>query len=153
MPSGDGPGWAVFLRKNKERVMAAKNIEIAEERKRRLKNLYYGRKANKEITVPFDKLYAWYESQEQKCCYCGITEAEIARLIDGGLLTTKRLSKRGRHLEIERKDPNVCYDNFNNLSLACYWCNNAKTDTFTAEEFKSIGKAISQIWKDRLKEV
>jgi hypothetical protein len=26
--------------------------------------------------------------------------------------------------------------------MACYWCNNAKTDEFTAEEFKPIGEAI-----------
>lgn len=34
--------------------------------------------------------------------------------------------------------------------MACYWCNNAKTDEFTAEEFKEIGKEIRKIWDVRL---
>ncbi|GHV89505.1 hypothetical protein AGMMS50268_00080 [Spirochaetia bacterium] len=77
-------------------------------------------------------------------------EAEISQLLDAGHLINKRPT-RGRYLEIERKDPERSYDDFDNLTLACYWCNNAKTDTFTHEEFIIIGKAIAQIWKNRLK--
>jgi len=36
--------------------------------------------------------------------------------------------------------------------MSCYWCNNAKTDEFTAEEFAVIGKAIAMVWHDRLRE-
>ena len=32
--------------------------------------------------------------------------------------------------------------NKDNCVLACHWCNNAKTDAFTADEFKPIGKEI-----------
>ncbi len=39
------------------------------------------------------------------------------------------------------------YDQLNNVVLACYWCNNAKTDTFTYEEFKEVGKVFANIWK------
>jgi len=35
--------------------------------------------------------------------------------------------------------------------MVCYWCNNAKTDEFTEEEFSKIGREIRNIWDDRLK--
>jgi len=35
--------------------------------------------------------------------------------------------------------------------MACYWCNNAKTDEFDGDEFKEIGEAIKKVWKKRLK--
>ena len=53
-------------------------------------------------------------------------------------------------MEIDRKISEEKYDNFSNLTYACYWCNNAKTDTFTEEEFLIIGKSISYVWKQRL---
>jgi hypothetical protein len=37
--------------------------------------------------------------------------------------------------------------------MACYWCNNAKTDEFTAEEFEHIGIAIGELFKERLKKI
>jgi 5-methylcytosine-specific restriction endonuclease McrA len=103
---------------------------------------------SKNTVKPFEAFYKWYMQQDQKCCYCGITEQEIEHLFE----ITKRAtgepltkSKRGRHLELERKSPNKGYDDFKNLALACHWCNNAKTDTFTEEEFKLVGRAISKI--------
>lgn len=53
-------------------------------------------------------------------------------------------------MEIDRKISEEKYDKFSNLTYACYWCNNAKTDTFTEEEFMIIGKSISYVWKQRL---
>jgi hypothetical protein len=52
--------------------------------------------------------------------------------------------------ELDRKEPNQSYDNIDNLVFACYWCNNAKTDTFTADEFKEVGKVFSLIWQKKL---
>jgi hypothetical protein len=127
--------------------MAAENNETPEDRKDRIKALYYGKKRENKITRPFEELYAWYEDQEQKCCYCGITEPEIAQLNAVKSLTK---NKRGDHLEFERKDPDACYDKFDNLALACYWCNNAKMDTFTHDEFIKVGRVFRQIWQDRL---
>ncbi len=34
--------------------------------------------------------------------------------------------------------------------MSCYWCNNAKTDEFDAEEFKVIGLVIGTTFKVRL---
>ncbi len=92
----------------------------------------------------------WYEKTEHKCFYCGITEEQINELFQKGKLFTKR--NRGKKLEIERLSPNEPYENLNNLVFSCYWCNNAKTDTFTAKEFKNIGKEIGKIWEKRLRE-
>jgi hypothetical protein len=136
--------------------MAAKKTETPEEREERIKRLYNNRKYSKNLErkitdLSFAELYAWYEKQEKKCCYCDITEPELAGLIDSKRLTSKCLPTRGRHLEFERKDPNVSYDKVDNLSLACYWCNNAKTDTFTYDEFIKVGTVFRQIWQDRLK--
>lgn len=85
--------------------------------------------------------------QREKCCYCGITEEEIDKLIDVNQLFKK--VNRGFKLEIERYDSNIEYS-FDNVDLACYWCNNSKTDEFTKEEFMPIGKEIAKVWKQRL---
>jgi len=38
-----------------------------------------------------------------------------------------------------------------NCVLACSICNNAKSDKFTDEEFKKVGKSVKQIWLSRNK--
>lgn len=101
--------------------------------------------------VSFWDFKTWYESTERKCHYCKITEEEISELISKGLIQTKRLVTRGRKLEIERVLPNNPYDDLNNLVFCCYWCNNAKTDEFSADEFKYIGQLIGNIWNNRLR--
>jgi len=116
-------------------------LKIAESR-----NLW----TRKKIKMPFGDFYKWYLSHERKCFYCDITEQEIKELLDSGRLTTKRIATRGRKLELDRKQPDLEYDNFDNIVFACYWCNNAKTDTFTEEEFKKIGQVFKEIWKIRL---
>lgn len=101
-------------------------------------------------TTDYWAFHNWHTQTERKCHYCGITEEEIQKLITENKIVTKRLTTRGRSLEIERLEPNEKYDNLQNLVYCCYWCNNAKTDEFTAEEFKPIGKEFNKIWKNRL---
>ena len=100
--------------------------------------------------MTFPIFYDWYTAQNRSWGYCGITEVEIACLLAAGLLTTKRIATRGRRLELDRRQPEATYDELENLTLACYWCNNAKTDTFTAEEFAGVGQAFAKIWQQRL---
>lgn len=104
----------------------------------------------KDVKMPFVNFYKWYkEHEENKCCaYCGITEDKIAILFSKDDKLTKR--NRGKKLELDRKSPNLPYDDTKNIVWACYWCNNAKTDTFSFDEFKIIGKTIADIWKTRL---
>jgi len=59
---------------------------------------------------------------------------------------------KSESLEIDRKVATDSYSNLANLTYSCYWCNNAKTDTFSEEEFKIIGQAIGQVWQQRLKQ-
>ncbi len=85
---------------------------------------------------------------KKKCHYCETTVERIETLCDKGKLYKK--STRGWTLEIDRKDSNYEYTKDNTV-MACYWCNNAKTDEFTEKEFQRIGKVIKEIWEERLK--
>ncbi|MBN8215728.1 MAG: hypothetical protein J0L75_03760 [Spirochaetes bacterium] len=95
-----------------------------------------------------------------KCCYC-----EIEYTQEGNPETTQRSmqqrmkdlmyrrAKRNRGwngLEIERLEPNLEYFD-KNVAMCCHWCNNAKTDEFTAEEMRKIGGTMKTIWQDRCK--
>jgi 5-methylcytosine-specific restriction endonuclease McrA len=102
----------------------------------------------KKIGGNFWDFYNWYKSADKSCHYCKITQEQIDKLHILGL-NNKRIT-RGRTLEIDRKIAEESYSNITNLTYSCYWCNNAKTDTFTEEEFKIIGLAIGTIWKQRL---
>jgi 5-methylcytosine-specific restriction endonuclease McrA len=64
-----------------------------------------------------------------------------------------RGGRRGKRLELDRINPKIKNygEDINNLALACYWCNNAKTNYFTFEEFKIIGEKIKEIQQERLK--
>ncbi|WP_347841539.1 hypothetical protein [uncultured Draconibacterium sp.] len=115
-----------------------------------LRKIWKSKFKNTETTESFWEFKKWYETTEKKCFYCGITETQINELFQREKLYTKR--KRGRKLELERLLPNESYDNLKNLVFSCYWCNNAKTDTFSSDEFKIIGKEIGKIWKKRLTE-
>jgi hypothetical protein len=118
-----------------------KNTKVVEE----FKEIF---KSNRFIkSEDFESLYD-NGGKERACCYCGISESKIKDFIQRHAFRTKRLSTRGRALEVDRIDPNGGYDK-SNIVLCCYWCNNAKTDEFTFEEFKPIGHVISEIWKKR----
>jgi len=103
---------------------------------------------SKEIGGNFWDFYEWYVNADKKCYYCNITQEELAKLHEIGIINKRK--SRGKTLEIDRKIANEEYMNIGNLTYSCYWCNNAKTDTFTESEFLIIGQAISQVWKKRL---
>lgn len=84
---------------------------------------------------------------EQKCFYCGITEQMVKSLISCNEIFTKR--ERGHKLEIDRKEANKEYTQENSV-LCCYWCNNAKTDEFSFQEFIPVGKYFRLLWNMRL---
>jgi len=96
---------------------------------------------------PYEE-FAEFVRAKWECEYCHITEEEIQALIDAQQLNAKK-DTRGLTLEIDRKKPNHEYT-MGNCVWCCYWCNNAKTDEFSYEEFKKIGEVIESIWKDRI---
>ncbi len=95
-------------------------------------------------------LYQWWENTPKVCYYCSLPEFKLIELHNIPGHINKRYPQRGQSLEIDRKKSGLSYDNVDNLVLACYWCNNAKTDTFTEDEFLKIGKEIKIIWEQRL---
>lgn len=114
------------------------NIEI-------LLKHYIGNTFNKVFPrKDFDQML----EQEQECKYCHISKEQINDLIKKRKLYKKHIT-RGWSLEIDRKEPNLEYTK-DNCVWCCYWCNNAKTDEFSYDEFKIIGNEIKKIWHDRL---
>lgn len=93
--------------------------------------------------------YEWYENQEKKqkgqCYYCqlpGDTNDKYGRHF--------RYGRRGLHLEVDRKEYDQSYSP-RNCVLACYPCNNAKSDVFSHEEFLVIGLTIGKTKKQSTK--
>lgn len=106
----------------------------------------------KDLILSLNDFLVFYgqdSNSSRHCEYCGINEIEIHNLIQYGLLTTKRLRTRGRSMEVDRKQSEGPYSS-DNIVLCCYWCNNAKTDEFSYEEFKEIAKSFKQVWQKRL---
>ena len=122
---------------------------------------------SKEFTEILDALEKEYENDFKEkfsetdfnkmldkttCSYCGISLAQIEELGKNGKLNNKRSDTRGYTLEIDRMLPNLEYSK-KNCCMACYWCNNAKTDEFSPEEFKPIARGINEIWNKRLETI
>ncbi|MCT7633015.1 hypothetical protein [Aliarcobacter butzleri] len=109
------------------------------------------RNAMAGVTLKLYEFEKWYgdDSKDRQCEYCLIKESEIKDLISKGKIYTKRLTTRGRTMEVDRKDPKGHYE-INNLIMSCYWCNNAKTDEFSYEEFRKMSCRTNDIWKARL---
>lgn len=92
--------------------------------------------------------------KQNKCFYCGL-EGDVRKNYKSQLheigkiyfkdrknkTDGKRTAGRGQVLELERKKPKGHY-NMDNCVLACYPCNNAKSDVFTCDEFQIIGAII-----------
>ena len=89
-----------------------------------------------------DKLY---KRDGKRCHYCRIKEGDFI-LIWGPFYGGKT---RGKRLEIDRKDSQKGYTE-ENCVLACPLCNNAKSDKFTDEEFRKLGRVIREIWQKRI---
>ena len=106
---------------------------------KRIKQLFYNKRKKSEWKFgPKDVFNDWYVGQlkqQQNCCYyCNVNQNDISLLIEQGIIKSKRFNKRGQNLEIDRKDSSLY--NKENCVLACYFCNNHKSDIISAEEFK-----------------
>ena len=110
---------------------------------------------HKEYIIHFHEVLSENDFEQliskEECSYCGISLKQIDSLGYEGKLYNKRAYTRGYSLEIDRMNPNKEYT-LDNICMSCYWCNNAKTDEFTVEEFEEIAKGINGIWNERLRE-
>jgi hypothetical protein len=106
-----------------------------------------------KLNIEKDSLYEmtiWYLNAPKECRYCKLPQSELINLHTLPGHINKRWPKRGQELEIDRMQSDLPYTDIENLTLACYWCNNGKTDTFTFDEAIEIGKSIQSIWEKRL---
>jgi 5-methylcytosine-specific restriction endonuclease McrA len=113
----------------------------------KLKADYSRRKRiEKDAFENFESFYEWYNQQEKVCHYCGLSEAESQEIVMTSLLTSNRFPKdgksgrgqgRGIWLEVDRIKPKESYSK-ENCVLACYYCNNDKSDVFDGDEYKKF---------------
>lgn len=118
-------------------IKEREKLRVGDKQWKKSKNTFWSNKQFKE----------WYNEQEKVCNYCKTTEKEL--VIINNKVRNKRSEHRGRSLEIDRKNDKKGYC-AGNCCLACYWCNNAKTDTFNEKEFKPIGKLIGKILRKKI---
>ncbi|MBA7469576.1 hypothetical protein ES707_04848 [subsurface metagenome] len=115
--------------------------------KQRLYSLHKRIKNNccQQWRIDSKSFYTWYKDkvkeQKELCHYChlrGNTKEIYGRHFRNG--------RRGFNLEVDRKDAKGLYSP-ENCVLACYPCNNVKSDVFSYDEFLEIGKVISKVKK------
>lgn len=113
------------------------NEKYIEEERKRVKRLY-NRSKHKGFSSG-DDLADWYVEQLRKykcrCYFCEVSIHDINRLIDSGRLKTRKTGYglRGPVLEIDKNDDTYTREL---CVLACYYCNNDKSYTTTAEDYK-----------------
>lgn len=95
----------------------------------------------------------WYNKEKKICCYCGVKETDLVKYFNQENKQYKEARQRGRFLEIERivtapKEKNIYSED--NCALACYICNNAKSDFLSPESFKPVAKGINEFWNNLL---
>lgn len=101
-----------------------------------------------------------YAKHGGKCYYCGLEGNVLSnyrqQLKGIDMYITEKMKRgnekgsgfrkgtRGKSLEVDKKKPKQPY-NEGNCVLACYPCNNAKSDVFTDKEFTIIGAVIGAL--------
>jgi hypothetical protein len=115
---------------------------------KRVRSLYHNKKSLAEFKFKdFNSFYKWhknqYEHQEGKCYYCEVEEKVVAKFFEKKYHAGHAGKRnRGKHLEIERKDATLLNNLYNgeNCVLACYFCNNDKSDIFSEDESREYLK-------------
>ncbi len=98
----------------------------------------------------FRDFYSWYVNEEKVCCYCGTTEKSLETIKSNGWVTKRG---RGSKLEIERVDAISNDYSVNNCALACYFCNNHKSDVITKDDFSTYFKEPMRLYLERLAKI
>lgn len=127
----------------KEYSKFAKHLKIERKNEiqiiRRVRSLYHHKKNLNGFNFQnFNSFFNWYKIQFQqqkgKCYYCKTDENVIATLFEKIFQNRKRTT-RGKYLEVERRDSIDNLYNSENCVLACYFCNNDKSDIFDESQY------------------
>lgn len=87
-----------------------------------------------------------FNAQKGCCAYCETSIELIRRIIEAArndktvfyrFRGTRGGGIRGESLEVERRDPDAGY-NPANCSLACYFCNNDKSNVYTESDYQTF---------------
>jgi hypothetical protein len=115
--------------------------------KEQLRNLFNAKKRAELIGFDdFDDFYNWYNEQPKICTYCQMNEIELQEIVITSRLSSKRFpsngeigqgKNRGIWLEIDRMNPIGLYSR-ENCVLACYFCNNDKSDVFSYDQYREF---------------
>lgn len=98
-----------------------------------------------------DYFFNWYFKEMKKgCYYCG--QDNLLYVFKNKKFPEKAKNQPRRFLELDRKDNDDVNYGKENCVLACYPCNNAKSNVFNEKEFIVIGKLIGLITNNQLKE-
>ncbi len=120
---------------------------------RRIRQLFNNKQGDDFEFANFIEFYKWYLAQYEKqhgCCYyCKTKESVLTKLFDKKYTSVKR-PNRGKHLEVERRDSDSNKYNKYNCVLACYFCNNDKSDVFSEAEYFEYLKNRKQFFNKQL---
>jgi hypothetical protein len=115
--------------------------------KQQLKNWFNGKRRKEKMGfATYETFESWYNKQPKQCHYCHIEEFVVQEIVMRGLLTSARFPKiglkargrnRGKWLEVDRKKPLGKYS-ASNCVLACYFCNNDKSDVFNETQYQEF---------------
>ncbi len=127
-----------------------------------LKQNHYSREVkNLNDFKNFEDFKEWYDEEPKICKYCGIDEKSVQKIVTLGLLKSKRFPEngitrqgkaRGMWLEVDRIDPLKNYSK-DNCALACYFCNNDKSDVFNAVQYKEFFQNRKQFLNGLVKNI
>tara|TARA_Y100000768_G_C23540240_1_gene478905 strand:+ start:65 stop:535 length:471 start_codon:yes stop_codon:yes gene_type:complete len=96
-------------------------------------------------------------AEQKLCCYfCNTDIRDIQSLIKNNLIYPRKRGKygySGMHFEIEHLNADKTNNAESNIVLACYYCNNDKSNTIEPEIFKEFfGKQKSVSYKYLMEE-
>jgi hypothetical protein len=129
---------------NKTKINAIQDARDAKALKAKLKAQFNSRvKSGRNGFTSCDEYVTWYMAQPRKCTYCNVSEETVRSIVMTGKLKSARFPlngvvtrgrSRGVNLEVDRWDSSKSYSK-SNCRLACYFCNNDKSDVFDGKEY------------------
>lgn len=111
----------------------------------------------KEFNLTQESLAKWWKTHKDTCYYCNLNKDQYIHIRDyireytgdnWNILRFKKFFQQEVHakisdMTIDRRDNSLGYD-INNIVKSCWICNSLKSDFYTENEMKTIGKIIMQ---------